>query len=87
MKKINKISVNCTAIPLDLLEDNTLSWDAKGLAAYICYLDGIHKDFASKSIELWKTCVDTNSMDTYRELVNAGYIEDVIGLDKEEGKP
>lgn len=87
MKKITNWTTSFTAIPVDLLEDNTLSWDAKGLAAYICYLDGINKHFASKSIELWKTCVDTNSMDAYRELVNAGYIEDVIGLDENGGIP
>jgi hypothetical protein len=84
MKKINKLTANYTVIPLELLEDENLSWKAKGLAAYICYLDSSKGTFDSNLIELWKTCVDTDSLDAYDELVAAGYIEDVISKSKWE---
>jgi hypothetical protein len=84
MKKINKMAANYTVIPLELLEDEKLSWKAKGLAAYICYLDSSRIDHAAMTLDLWKTCVDTESLDAYDELVAAGYIEDVISKCKWE---
>lgn len=82
MKNLNKVAANCTVVPLELLEDNKLSWKAKGLAAYICHLDNTIKNPASRSIELWKVCLDTDCMDAYKELVDAKYIEDAIGLER-----
>lgn len=84
MKKINKLTAIYTVIPLELLENEKLSWKAKGLAAYICYLDSTRIDDAARTLDLWKTCVDTDSLDAYDELVAAGYIEDVISKSKWE---
>jgi hypothetical protein len=84
MKKINKLTANYTVIPLELLEDQKLSWKAKGLAAYICHLDSARIEPAAKMLDLWKTCVDTDSLDAYDELVAGGYIEDVISKQKWE---
>jgi len=64
MKKINKLTANYTVIPLELLEDENLSWKAKGLAAYICYLDSARIDDAAKTLDLWKTdCKRTGRQD------------------------
>ncbi len=78
MKKINRLNANYTVIPLELLEDQKLSWKAKGLAAYICHLDSAKIEPSAKTLDLWRTCVYTESLDAYDELVAAGYIEDVI---------
>lgn len=78
------MAANYTVIPLELLEDQKLSWKAKGLAAYICHLDSARIETAAKTLDLWKTCVDTDSLDAYDELVAAGYIEDVISKHKWE---
>ena len=84
MKKIIRMIANYTVIPLELLEDQKLSWKAKGLAAYICHLDSARIEPAAKTLDLWKTCVDTDSLDAYDELVACGYIEDVISKHKPE---
>lgn len=76
------MAANYSVIPVELLEDDKLSWEAKGLAAYICHIDMSPGTFDSKSIELWQKCTETNSMDAYKELVDSGYIEDVIGKSK-----
>jgi hypothetical protein len=82
--KIIKLTANYTVIPLELLEDQNLSWKAKGLAAYICHLDSARIEPSIKTLDLWKTCVDTDSLDAYNELVARGYIEDVISKQKWE---
>ncbi len=73
-----KLTKDFTTIPNHLLKNPELSWKAKGLAAYICHLNSAKIEPSAKTLDLWKTCVDTDSLDAYDELVAAGYIEDVI---------
>jgi hypothetical protein len=70
-------------MPNELLFDPNLSFDAKGLAGYAIMLDNTEADHSVASIKLWKAIDDTNAYAAYKELVDAGYINDVIG----GGKP
>jgi hypothetical protein len=81
-KKINRSSGGYTAIPNDLLNDPKLSFEAKGLAAYATVLDNTEGTHDIASIKFWETIDKTNSYSAYWELVNAGYINDVIGKAK-----
>jgi hypothetical protein len=82
-KKINRSSDGYTAIPNDLLNDPKLSFEAKGLAMYAAVLDNTEAENSVASIKFWKAIDDTNAYAAYKELVDAEYINDVIG----GGKP
>lgn len=68
-----------TAIPNDLLKDFNLSFEAKGLAIYAAVLDNTEETHDIATIKFWRSIVLSNAHAAYKELVDAGYINDVIG--------
>ncbi len=82
-KKIIKSSVNYTAVPNDLLNDSNLSFEAKGLAAHAIMLDNAEGTHDMATIKFWDSVDKNNLYSSYYELVERGYINDVIGRTKQ----
>lgn len=76
------------AYPLDVAQDNNLTFAAKGMMAYIC-LENYHTRINLKDPDLFVdrihlACGCIEGRNAYRELVDAGYINDFLKEGLEE---
>jgi hypothetical protein len=76
--RVWKVVDNYSFLPQQLAQDEKLSLQAKGLAAVICLVCIKQGESTVSTIELWKAITDVNGESSYKELVNAGYIEDFL---------
>jgi len=76
--RVWKVVDGYSFLPQQLAQDEKLSLQAKGLAAVICLVCIKQGESTVSTIELWKAITDVNGESSYKELVNAGYIEDFL---------